>query len=113
MTVTVQQIQTGFCNWFDAEIAPQLPGLKKWAARAAVAIASERLPAMMEQYASIVDLSGLKTSDGGIDIDRVRDLFLAQARATGPAREVFPVVGTITFTEQDIERLYRHITGGV
>lgn len=113
MTVTVQQIQTGLCNYFDAEIAPQMSGLKKWAARAAVAVASERLPAMMEQYASVVNLSGLKTSDGGIDIDRVRDLFLAQARASGPAREVFPVVGAITFTEHDIEALYRHITGGV
>jgi hypothetical protein len=113
MTVTVQQIQTGFCNWFDAELAPQLPGLKKWAARAAIAMASERLPQMMEQYSDMINLTGLRSADGGIDIDRVRDLFLAQARATGPAREVFPVIGAITFTEQDIERLYRHITGGI
>lgn len=110
MTVTVQQVQTGFCNWFDAEIAPQLPGLKKWAARAAVAMVSERIPQMLEQYKDMISGTGLYT-DYGIDIDRVRDMMLAQARATGPAREVFPVIGAITFTEQDIERLYRHITG--
>ena len=110
MTVTVQQVQTGFCNWFDAEIAPQLPGLKKWAARAAVAMVSERIPQMLEQSKDMISVTGLYT-DYGIDIDRVRDMMLAQARATGPAREVFPVIGAITFTEQDIERLYRHITG--
>lgn len=112
MMVTVQQIQAGFGNYFDAELAPQIAGIKKWAARAAVVTVAAKLPQMLEQYAGMVETAGFM-KDGMVDIDRVRDLFLEQARITGPVREVFPVVGPITFTEHDIETLYRHIVGGV
>ena len=112
MTVTVQQIMTGIGNYFDNEIAQQMQGLQKWIARAAVTTAAAKAPEMIEQYKPYLQKADIMTENGMIDADRLRDLFLEQARASGPARQTFPVIGQITFTEHDIESIYRHITGG-
>lgn len=110
MLVNADQIARGIANYFDAELAPQIEGLKKWLARAAVATSASKVPELMEQYKSVLDAAGVSAENGMVDADKVRDLFLEQARATGAVRQVFPVVGAINFTERDIDTLYRHIT---
>lgn len=112
MTVTVQQIMTGIGNYFDNEIAQQMQGIQKWIARAAVTTAAAKAPEIIEPYKPYMQKANIMTENGMIDADRLRDLFLEQARATGPVRQNFPLIGPVTFTEHDIESLYRHITGG-
>lgn len=110
MTVNANQITHGVANYFDNEIAPQIDGLKKWVARAAAASAASKVPELLDKYKDVLSLAGVTADNGMIDLDKVRDLFLEQARATGAVRQVFPMIGAINFTEHDIESLYRHIS---
>lgn len=106
--VNLDQVRNGLLRYIDTEIVSKMGGLKMWG----LAFASVMLvDSYMNQFSGILSQMGLMNQEGMIDLDKVYSQFLDIARAKGSVTENFAMIGPVTFTEQDITKLYSCIRG--
>ena len=100
----------GIAGYIDAEIVSKLSGSwKAWVVGGLAGVAVSRGDAIITQYANNPMVKALGLIDGeNIDVDVIIAELRKQAQR-GSATVDIPVLGPITFTQSDVDSLYKHI----
>ena len=105
---TVDQISRGVANFYDTEVRPSLSGFKAIAYGVAVGRIAGRLPALMEQYASVLAPLGV-VENGMVDVEGLATELRSQMEKNGGALSI-PIMGDVfTFKPHDVDTLLRCI----
>lgn len=100
----------GLSQYMDAEIASRLNGLSKWAVPVlGAALINSKIDALLSENAEALMSLGYMTDDGMIEIDKLYKDVKQVARDKGSVTEHLPMVGDVTFCEEDVDALRRHI----
>ena len=111
MMVTVDQIKQGIARYIDAEFTSRLQGMKKWLVPiAAAAVVNAKIDSFASTGRPMLIAAGYMSEDGMVDIDRLYSDIIDVARKQGAVTENFPILGDVTFSEQDINSLRRMIS---
>jgi len=102
--ITKEQIKEGFAKYLDSEIIGKTPGLRKWMLAVSVAPLLTKLDEALD--APAIKELGYRTDDGMFDIDKAKADFLKASQEKGSVTEHLPMMGDITFSSADIERLW-------
>lgn len=107
--VNVERLQNGIRAFVDNEMLPKMTGAQRWMTAVAVGVYVEKLPQVLAQLAeaSAVKPLGLITPEG-VDVETAYK-YLKPAAQSGGASFAVPLLGTVTFTEADVDRLYQYI----
>jgi len=107
--VHIDQIKIGLGRFMETEIVSKIPGWKRWVFGTGAAIILERLGEMLDQYKAHPVISALGIVDGDmVDLGTVYKHLRTQA-AGGSAQIDIPMIGTMTISAADIEKLYKMI----
>lgn len=107
--VTMEQAKNGVRTYIDREIADKVPGIKKWL----IAVAAEPLVMEMEnmihQYHDVLVHTGYMMEDGMLNDDKFFKELKDVARQKGSVVEHMPLLGDVTFSENDISMLHNYV----
>lgn len=109
---TSEQIIEGLMKYADTEIIYKLPTTGKWVVGTAIVLASNKLPAVVEYIKSIpaAQMLGIVDEAGNIDADQILEALRKTADRYGSMTVTFPLVGSMTFSSDDVERLKTYIS---
>lgn len=110
--VHYSKIINGFVRYVDDDLIGKMNGsLKAWCVGAVVALIARKGP---EVFAKIRDeqiVQALGIIDGEmVDIDTIYAEVLKQAQR-GTATVNIPIIGPVTYSDKDVDALYRCIVG--
>lgn len=105
--VSREQFINGILRYIDDQVMPHLPTTGKWGLGTLVVLASERSNVMFEQLMSneVVRSLDVITKDGMIDADRLIKALKTSANKYGKLVLTIPIVGTLSFTDSDVDTL--------
>lgn len=100
---TIDQVETGIVKYLDAELASQYPenSIQKLAIGTGVALL---IKSKKEQAVTLMQKLGL-VNDNQVDIDILKEELLKRMPAQGISYEN-QFLGKITFTKEDINKIY-------
>lgn len=109
------KVINGLVDYINQDILAQLNGnIVKWVAGTMVELAAQEAEKTFRALANNAMVKALDVIDGeNVNVEKIYPILLGQARK-GPATLALPgipLVPPITFTEKDVESLYRHIMG--
>lgn len=106
--VHIEKIKQGAAEFLDAHLIPKIPGFKGVAFAAFMSLLLDRLSYAIEQYRDkpIIAMLDIIEEDM-VDIDGVYSNL--RKRMTAPVQLDIPMIGTITITQTDLDRLYQKI----
>lgn len=109
---TVKQIEAGLAEFLDSELMPKLPdgGIQRVITGTAMGLLVKRSGNVIREYGEhpFVKMLGIVDDKGDWDLDTLKDEVKAQIPKSGFDVEV-PMVGTLTFKSDDIDKLYEYI----
>lgn len=107
--VTVERLQRGVRAFVDNEMLPKMTGAQRWMTAVAIGIYVEKLPQMLQSWSQLPAIKplGIITPDG-VDVETAYKYLKPAAQSGGASFDV-PLLGTVTFTEADVDRLYQYI----
>lgn len=107
------KIINGITVYIDREIASQFTGsMKGWLAGVAGGVIASRAGEMIKGLAQSPAIKTMGIMDGDmVDVELLYHELLKQAQKT-PATLDVPLLGPVTFSADDVEKLYRYIMGG-
>lgn len=110
--VSIDKIEKGLANYLDNEFMPQLKGngIEKVIVGTAASLFIHKTGAIIEGYKDnkIVKMLGIMNSEGDVDVDTLVKEVKKNIPKEGFSIEI-PIVGTLTFHEEDIDKLYDYI----
>ena len=110
--VSYSQVVNGISKYIDQEIVNKLQGWQKWALGAGTGIflskSGENFTQLKEN--SIVKMLGLIDENGMVDVDIIYSELRKQADKGAIVAEI-PMIGKLTLTKDDVEKLYTCIKG--
>ena len=108
--VTVEKLQRGVARYLDAEIMPQMHGKDKWIMSGMATLYINKIPSIVTSIKDkpAVRVLGIIGEDGSVDAESVINAIRPAARTSSAAID-FPLVGNITFSEQDLDMLLHYI----
>lgn len=108
--VTVEQFKRGVSRYLDAEVMPHITGWQKWVAGAASAAYLDKADKIIEELSHNEMIKPLELIDerNNIDVDTIYNYLRPQAEHCNASIKL-PMVGTITFSVTDVDRLYQEI----
>lgn len=111
--IPYNQVVNGVTKYIDNEILPKVEGLPKIAVGIMLAGAVKRGDSIIEQIKAIpvVKMIGIVDDENRVDIETIYEELKKQV-AKEPLHMELPGVGRVTFTHEDVDKLYSHITGG-
>lgn len=111
--VHYSKVVNGISTYIDREIASQFSGsYKGWIAGLAGGIIASKAGEMITSLSQnqVVQMMGLVNGEM-VDEELLYRELLKQAQKA-PATIDVPLLGTVTFSAEDVERLHRYIMGG-
>lgn len=112
----MKSVEKGLGNFIEHEIMGKMPNgsWQKLVAGTAVALGIKNLENTLMSYKEhpFIKMLGLWDEYGDIDIDRVGDALKANLKDSGMKIE-FPLIGYVTFHEDDVDTLKHYIRGEV
>lgn len=111
--VTLAQTTAGIERYLDTEILAKIHGWQKWVLGAAASRVLLRSGEIFNTLKNnpVVAAMGVIDEQDQIDIDAIYREFAAQAQRGAVTFDV-PLVGALTLTATDVDKLYSYITGG-
>ena len=111
--VTYNQVVNGMTKYIDQEIINKIQGLPRWGLGAVSGIALSRGNNIFNTLKTnpIVKMLEVIDENDMIDIDTIYTEIRKQAEKS-PATFNAPMIGTITLTKDDVDKLYRLIKEG-
>ena len=108
--VSIDRIQSGIARYLDTEIVPKMSGVNKWLVSAVASAYISDAPELLRKLNGNKAIAALNLIDeaGNVDVEKIYQL-LKPAAAKCPAPITLPIIGTLTFTEQDVDSLYAYI----
>ena len=111
--VTYNQVVNGMSRYIDQEIVNKMQGWQRWALGAGAGIMMNKGTNMFNAFKAhpVVKMLEVIDENGMIDIDTIYAELRKQAEK-GSATFDAPMIGTITLTKDDVDKLYRLIKEG-
>lgn len=111
--VTLAQVQAGVEKYLETEILSKIPDWRKWVLGAGASRMLSRSTEIFNQLKTnpVVSAMGVIDEQDQIDIDAIYREFAAQAQRGAITFDV-PLVGALTLTAADVDKLYGYIIGG-
>ncbi len=111
--VSFNQIIQGLLRYIDAEILPKISGIQKWAAGVAANLAVNNSMQIFHNLKNnqYVKMLNIIDDHDQVNLDILYTEFKKQAQK-GPIVMDFPMIGSFTFNEMDVNKLYSYIQGG-
>ena len=114
MRVSGDQLIRGVINYADNEVINNLPVSGKWVMGTGIGIATAKaqsIVAALQQH-PVARAMGIVDDDGMIDLDLVAKCMKDSASRYGKMTLQVPLVGRLTFSDQDIDALRGYIERG-
>ena len=112
--VSVSQVQRGFVNFIDNEIAVAFDGWQKAVVAGAAALLAAGMPNLIKTYGSNPVVAALNISAANanaVNIDAIYNAFVPKLGAE-KIPVVVPKIGTIKLGPEEIDSLMRYIKEG-
>ena len=111
--VTYNQVVNGMTKYIDQEIINKIQGWQRWALGAGAGIMMTKGSNMFNALKAnpIIKMLDVIDENDMIDIDTIYTELRKQAEK-GSATFEAPMIGAITLTKDDVDKLYRLITEG-
>lgn len=116
--VSIENIQKGLANYLDTELAGKLKdnSLQNVMIKVGISLYIKNFSSKIETLKdnTAIKMLGIFDDSGNIDVDVLRTELENNIPATGMKVDV-PMVGTMTFHKDDVEKLYNYIIeqGGI
>jgi len=111
MNYSKDRVIDGLMNYADSEIMVKLPTSGKWIMGTALNVVSQKTNQIFDSLQSnpIVSTLDIIDQDGCIDIDTLILAMRSSAERYGNLSVDVPLIGKITFTSSDFDRLRSYI----
>ena len=111
--IPYNQVVNGLTKYIDSEIVSKIGGWQKWALGAGLGIAVSRGADIVGQMKTmpIIKMLNIIDEENKVDVEIIYRELKKQAEKE-PITVALPMVGTVTFTRDDVDKLYNHIMGG-
>ena len=112
--VNVSQVQRGFVNFIDNEIAVAFDGWQKAVVAGSAALLAAGMPNLIKTYGSNPVVAALNIYDANanaVNIDAIYNAFVPKLGAE-KIPVVIPKIGTIKLGREEIDSLMRYIKEG-
>lgn len=112
--VTKEQFMTGLMNYAESEIIPILPTAGKWGIGTAMVLMANKSQSIINSLITndMIKFLDVVNNEGLIDIDRLSYALKQSAERYGPLQVNIPIVGSLKFNSEDIDRMKLYIEGG-
>lgn len=109
--VEMARIRDGVLEYATERVMPKLSPARQFVAGTALGLVAARADALTRALAEneLVKASGLVTENGMVDLDTVYDAALNQMKRQKTLPLDIPMMGRMTFNEEDLAELYRTI----
>ena len=106
----MDKVKRGVARYLDEEFTNKMTGWQKWVFGAAVAMYLENFSTTLQRVREnpMVKSIGLFDESGNVAVERIHQQFRIQAQK-GPISFDIPMLGTVTMSEADVEKLYTYI----
>lgn len=107
--VSVDRLQSGIQKYVDNAMLPKMTGAQRWIVAVAVGLYADKLPQILQQCAEnpMIKSLGIISPDG-VEVETAYK-YLKQAAKSGSATFQVPLLGSLTFSESDVDMLYQFI----
>lgn len=111
MNYSTEQVVRGLISYADNEIIIKLPTSGKWLLGTVMGVATNKTANIIEDLKRnpVISMLGLVDSENNIDIDALISALKSSADKYGKLTVDVPMLGTMTFNTNDIERLRTYI----
>lgn len=110
--ISVDKIEQGIADYLDAELMPQLQGngIEKVIVGTAASLLIRKSGTIIESYKDnkLVKLLGIMDENGNVDVDILAEELKKNISKDGVKIDI-PVIGTMTFHKEDVDKLYNYI----
>lgn len=110
--VSVDKIEQGVADYLDAELMPQIKGdgFEKVVVGTATSLLIRRSGKIIEGYKDnkFVKMLGIMDDEGNVDVETLKDELKKNISKDGVKVDI-PVIGTLTFHKEDVDKLYGYI----
>ena len=117
MYATPDQIEAGMRDYIDSEFIARLSGVQKLAVLTAVELFTGKAAQMAAQFSNNKILHAAEVTDpsGRYEIDRIKQAVLSGMDRAGMNKVdyTFPILGPVTFSRADVEKLHQAIAAHV
>lgn len=113
--ITKEQFVNGLITYLDREVIPQLPTSGKWYVGTVAFLATTKTDIIFSQLQNtpMVKMLGIIDQEGLIDVDALATALKQSAEKYGKLQIIFPILGTMTFSSTDVDKLRTYMTGGM
>lgn len=111
--IPYNQVANGAVKYIDSEIVPKVNGFSKIAVGVMLAEAVKRGDHIVERMKAMpmITMLGIVDEEGRVDVETIYEE-MKKHISKEPLRVELPMVGVLTFTTDDVDKLYAHIMGG-
>lgn len=111
MNYSAEQVINGLISYADNEVMGKLPTTGKWFMGTGIALASNKVSNVVDAMIdnTIVKMLGIVDEDRNIDVDTLISAMKESAEKYGKLTVNVPLVGNLTFSSDDVERLKNYI----
>lgn len=108
--VSMERVKRGLARYLDEEFTNKMGGWQKWVFGAAAAMYLENFSAAMQhlQENPVVKALNLFDGSGNVSVERIHQQLTLQAQK-GPITFDIPMLGSVTLSETDVNKLYTFI----
>lgn len=108
---TSAQVLNGITNYAEKEIIAKLPTAGKWIIGAGIGMAMQNIQKIITDLGKneTVKMLGVVDENGNIDVDSVTQHLKESAKKYGKMRVQIPILGEMTFSDEDIEMVKKYI----
>lgn len=110
--VSIDKIEQGVANYLDGELMPQLKGngFEKVVVGTAASLFIRRSGKIIEGYKDnkFIKMLGIMDGEGNVDVDVLSEELKKNIPNDGIKVDV-PIIGTLTFHKEDIDKLNDYI----
>ena len=107
--MTVNQLMRGVTGYLDAEIMPQMSGIKKYGSAVYLSLAELNAINYIKDAVNNPAIKMLGIVNGeNVDAEKLRSAMI-NAMHNEPLKVDIPLIGTFTFTTADIDKLFDYM----
>ncbi len=112
--ISISQFKQGILSYIENELLTLLPQWKRFAAATYIALAADNLDEKLNELRTkpMIEVLGLFDESGNIDINRLRKVLSSQMNQQKELVLPIPVLGDLTLTAHDLDKLMQYIEGG-
>lgn len=111
MNYSTEQVINGLISYADNEVMSKLPTSGKWVMGTAIGLATTKANNLVETLKTntIVQMLGIVDEKGMIDVESLINAMKQSADKYGNISVDVPMIGKLTFTSSDVDRLRTYI----